>query len=715
MTAMIFSICISALLLWVIKRLLKFFVVGKQRNYPPGPTPKPFIGNLLDFPTTNAALVYAEWGKKYNSPIVHAEVLGNHVVVINNINVAEELLEHPERARIYADRPAKPVTDLMGWNINVAVMPYGEEWRKRRKVCQKHFNLDASKSYEPLQIAQVRKLLQGLLDSPEQFDAHSKMFSAALTIKMMYGYDIADLNDPCVTLADEALSLGTRLVVPGANLIDIFPPLRHVPAWFPGASSQKKAAIIRRMTDEVVRLPLDYVKKSFKDGTAVPSLVREFYEKQQTTASSQEEEDIITSVAYTVYGAASDTVRSFFYLMAVNPDTQKKAQLEIDRVIGAKRLPVLADRASLPYVEAIYREVLRLRPPFPLGIPHCLMEDDHYRGYFMPKGTIVLTNTWAMSYDEQVYPEPQAFFPERYFVEGKLDKERILAYGFGRRICAGKHVASLSVWLMIASVLATFTITPRKDENGNDIEINGDIEDHGLMNHKKKFDCPILYAEALGIRFLVLNDAADAAQLLESSSRAKIYADRPLIPIVKVMGWEKNVAIMPYGDAWRQHRRVIQNNFNNPKAVQKFEPIQTKKIRQLLQGLLNTPEKFEAHSKMFSASLTIALMYGYEIKSLDEPCVTMADEALSLGARLLLPGASLMNAFPVLRHVPEWFPGASARKKAGVIRRMTDEIETGTVVPSLVADFYEKMYTVGASEVEEEMIKNVAYTVYGGT
>lgn len=72
--------------------------------------------------------------------------------------------------------------------------------------------------------------------------------------------------------------------------------------------------------------------------------------------------------------------------MAVNPEVQKKAQSEIDRIIGSERLPACEDRKSLPYIEAIYREVLRLRPPLPLGGPHTVMEDDHYKGYLIPKG-----------------------------------------------------------------------------------------------------------------------------------------------------------------------------------------------------------------------------------------------------------------------------------------------------------------------------------------
>ena len=77
---------------------------------------------------------------------------------------------------------------------------------------------------------------------------------------------------------------------------------------------------------------------------------------------------------------------SFFYYMAINPGIQEKAQTEIDRVIGRNRLPEIYDRPKLPYLEGIYREVLRCRQPLQLGGSRRLMEDDHYKGYFIPKG-----------------------------------------------------------------------------------------------------------------------------------------------------------------------------------------------------------------------------------------------------------------------------------------------------------------------------------------
>ena len=81
------------------------------------------------------------------------------------------------------------------------------------------------------------------------------------------------------------------------------------------------------------------------------------------------------------------STQTFFILaMTLHREVQEKAQAEIDRVIGSDRLPTFEDRRSLPYVEAVYREVLRWRPVAPLGFPHCTTADDVYNGFYIPKG-----------------------------------------------------------------------------------------------------------------------------------------------------------------------------------------------------------------------------------------------------------------------------------------------------------------------------------------
>ncbi|KAF8161644.1 cytochrome P450 [Crassisporium funariophilum] len=466
----------------------------KHGPYPPGPKPKFVIGNMFDFPTTNAAASYIEWGKKYNSDILFLTTLGHHTLIVNKREVADELFER--RSRLYSDRPWIPITDLMGFDYNIALMRYGQGWRSHRKVCQQILRQKAIGAFEPVQMRKVNEMLKGLLATPDRFDQHSKMLSIGIPMAIMYGYELESIDDPVITVADQSIILGIPLLLPGATIINTLPLLRHIPSYFPGASSHKIASKVKQLSSEMKRIPMEFVKKKMLDGTAVPSIVSNFLERKNTMGTSAEEEETVKNMAYTVYGAASDTTISatgtFFFAMAASPQIQKRAQAELDHVIGTNRLPVFEDRPSLPYIEAIYREVLRFAPPVPLGVPHCLSEDDSYEGYFIPKGWIDPTSyNRAMTHDETVYSEPYEFKPERFFdASGELNSDdRVLAYGFGRRVCVGQHVASSTLWIIIASVLASFNIMQKKDERGKEIKVNDEYWDFGLLRHKKEFEC----------------------------------------------------------------------------------------------------------------------------------------------------------------------------------------------------------------------------------
>lgn len=80
----------------------------------------------------------------------------------------------------------------------------------------------------------------------------------------------------------------------------------------------------------------------------------------------------------------------FLIAMAFYPEVQKKAQAEIETVVGLGRLPDFGDGEHLPYIRAVMMEVLRWKPVVPFDTPHAVMEDDEYRGMFIPKGTIVI-------------------------------------------------------------------------------------------------------------------------------------------------------------------------------------------------------------------------------------------------------------------------------------------------------------------------------------
>lgn len=127
----------------------------------------------------------------------------------------------------------------------------------------------------------------------------------------------------------------------------------------------------------------------------------------------------------------------FFLAMALNPQVMKKAQEELDRVVGKGELPDFSHKHNLPYIDALVKEILRWSPPLPLAVPARAMQDDVYRGYVIPAGATVIQNVWAIFRDPTIYPDPEAFNPDRFLKDGKinplvLDPEG-RAFGAGRR------------------------------------------------------------------------------------------------------------------------------------------------------------------------------------------------------------------------------------------------------------------------------------------
>ena len=142
--------------------------------------------------------------------------------------------------------------------------------------------------------------------------------------------------------------------------------------------------------------------------------------------------------------------------MALYPNVQKKAQAELDEVVGPDRLPDHTDSNALVYVNAIVKEALRWHVVVPQGISHRTIEDDELDGYFIPGGTTIMTNVWcvdmcfedyvlsliawsirAFLHDPKAYENPFDFCPERFIKDGEIDPNvrdpTDFMFGFGRR------------------------------------------------------------------------------------------------------------------------------------------------------------------------------------------------------------------------------------------------------------------------------------------
>lgn len=236
--------------------------------------------------------------------------------------------------------------------------------------------------------------------------------------------------------------------------------------------------------------PFQRVKSELAAGTAEPSMTAALIEE---AGGDDEHVMWVTGGMYVAgAGTTASTLATFMLMMTLHPQVQKKAQEEIDRVIGANRLPAFKDRENLPYIECIIKEVLRWYPVAPLAIPHRLMEEDYYEGYWMPANSTVMPNIWAMSRDETMYKDPDTFYPERFEGEtgSNLLDPRAYVFGFGRRVCVGLHFADDSMYIAMTCILATFNISKLRDANG--IEIEPSVTSNaGFINQFSPWQCDI--------------------------------------------------------------------------------------------------------------------------------------------------------------------------------------------------------------------------------
>lgn len=219
-------------------------------------------------------------------------------------------------------------------------------------------------------------------------------------------------------------------------------------------------------------------KASIEDGTAKPCFCVDLARQQKEHGFS---DDQAAYVSGSLLEAGSDTTSSTLYAfvqaMVLFPDVQKKAQQEVDRIVGPDRLPTMEDEPNMQYIRGCVKESLRWMPTAILGFPHALIRDDEYMGYHIPKGAGVLSNVYAIHMDPTRYPEPRRFNPDRYeddflnladsAANPDASKRDQFTFGAGRRICQGMHVAERSLFLGISRLLWGFDFVPATDAEGN--------------------------------------------------------------------------------------------------------------------------------------------------------------------------------------------------------------------------------------------------------
>ncbi|KAF5367330.1 hypothetical protein D9757_010117 [Collybiopsis confluens] len=469
----------------------------------PGPKGLPFVGNAFRMPRVMEWKVFKEWSNIYGN-IFKVSVFGRTIIVVNSFDIAIELTE--KRGAIYSSRPNLIMAGrLMGFNATYPLMPYNDGLRAARRLAHHTLSPRPVKSFLDVPETEGGRWLRRLLNNPKDWKQAVAETNGATTMKIIYGlvsgYQAGGQKDPMVKAFEVALHAFSLAIAPGAHLVDFFPSLQKVPAWlfrfgFRDLADHGKDALMYSANSSWT-----FVQNQVAAGTARPSMALDtldLIQKERNQKASADMDEVAKWTAAATAGAGAHTPVSalMFWVLAMvaHPNVQRKAQEELDRVVGRDRLPNLEDRPSLPYIEAIIKEVLRWHPVTPCGVPHTSTEDDEYEGMFIPKGTSIILNQWAMLHDTAYFSEPEKFLPERFLGDSPSDQVRAgnpyaIAFGFGRRICPGLHLGSVMLFCFISKALATFDIKRPIDSNtGKEYDPPVDAAP-GNVSFPVRFDC----------------------------------------------------------------------------------------------------------------------------------------------------------------------------------------------------------------------------------
>ncbi|KUI56329.1 Fumitremorgin C synthase [Cytospora mali] len=461
---------------------------------PPGPTPLPFVGNRLQLPKSKPWVQFQEWSKIYG-PIYTIWIGRRPTIVISDPLVATDLLE--TRSSKYSSRPRMVAMGELLWdNASILVQPYGREWSIRRKLLHLALTPKALRLYKPVQEAEASRLAYGMLHRPGDYVKLIEMFTSSVVFCVAYGHRIDSLNARVIGQRFEFMHYSASLNVPGKYLVETIPALKYVPdflaPWKRDIKEHgKREAAANMALVDVVQGDIARAEKEGSKEKLPDSLCRILLEMRQTENIPLSDRDF-SFVPASLFGAGSDTTASTmctaFLALVTHPETLQAAHSELDTVIGQDRTPTFEDEVKLAYIRAFVKEVLRWRPVAVLGgTPHASTEDDYYRGYYIPAGTTVLGNSWAINMNEEYYPNPHHFNPLRFLDESLAARAKNNAagtvlstdnfdfelrgkphpsksghssFGWGRRICPGANLASNSLYIALAKLLWAYNIEP---------------------------------------------------------------------------------------------------------------------------------------------------------------------------------------------------------------------------------------------------------------
>ncbi|KAI0110930.1 cytochrome P450 oxidoreductase [Nemania sp. FL0031] len=493
------SFTASSLFIWLAGLALALFgfygllmMNRRDPRMPPGPPTMPIVGNEHLIPKSNAHFVFTKWARRYGG-IYTLKRFSNTTIVISDPHMIKELLD--KKSSIYSHRPVSHVGDLITKRDHLLLMQYGGDWRRIRKLIHQYFMEPmCEKQHIHLQNAEATRLMYDFMTMPQKHMEHPKRYSNSITNSLVFGIRTKTTESDYMIRLFSLMAEWSEILEFGATPpVDSFPFLKLVPERFLGRWMSRATRVGELMTGLYTEM-LNQVQQRRQSGLDRGSFMDRVLDQNEKNGLSPSRLQFLGGV---LSEGGSDTSSSLILAMVRAliefPDVQRKAQEEIDAVMGEDRSPTWDDFPQLPYINMVIKESHRWRPVSPLGVSHAVAEDDWVGGYLIPKGSTVVLNVWAMHHDERRWDRPADFMPERFATHPKLASHYTsdgpgrdhFGYGAGRRVCPGIHLAERNLFLAMAKLLWGFNF---RKKTGDDAKVESSI---GFLQCVRDYDCEI--------------------------------------------------------------------------------------------------------------------------------------------------------------------------------------------------------------------------------
>uniref|UniRef100_A0A6J0SHH0 Cytochrome P450 2C19-like n=1 Tax=Pogona vitticeps TaxID=103695 RepID=A0A6J0SHH0_9SAUR len=456
-TTVVLIICLTLLVAW------NKSAAKKKKNLPPGPTPLPFIGNLLQLSAKNVTENLGKMSKKYG-PIFTVYFGSDQVVVLYGYNTVKKVLV--DNSDDFLDRGSFPSADKTNKGLGV-IMSNGERWLQIRRfslMTLRNFGMGKKSIEERIQ-EEAEHLMKELRATKGQAFNPATLFSKAtgnIISHILLG-ERFDYQDEEYIRTLQMLIDGFRLESSVAGqLYNIVPKLMD---YLPGPHKtffknmfSIQAFIAQKVKEHERTLDPLSVPRDFVD-----SFLIKMQQEKNNPKTEFTQENLMMTI-YDLFIAGTETTStSLRYLLMVlleHPTVQAKVQEEIDRVIGRERMPAMKDRLEMPYTEAVLHEGQRFIDLIPLGFTRLVKRDFELEGFTIPKGATIYPILSSALHDPKQYNNPNMFDPNHFLDEnGRFKKNGAdMPFSAGKRNCLGEGLARMQLFLYLTSVLQNFQL-----------------------------------------------------------------------------------------------------------------------------------------------------------------------------------------------------------------------------------------------------------------